>query len=283
MFRHTLTSAVLALGMTPALADGHAGHAGYALIDGGSSLIAMADIAAPSNTVTVALAKPVKAIAWRPVTGELLGFANGAMYAIDPASGKMTDLGAAFADDASIDDTAMTALDFNNKIDAVRAVSTRGDNLVYFPEGFGGGDEKAGSVRRFTSLAYAESDAMAGETPQIFANAYTNAIKGKKAESTFQYALDAKANTLVSLANNKGTLETIGKIMIDGKEADIAAAGGFDIVSPSEGTDQAYAVLQLEGAPSAGLYAVDLASASATKLADLGISGVSGFAVSSGH
>ena len=283
MLRNVLASSALALCTTPAFADGHAGNAGFALVDGGSSLITMVDIADPAEVAKVTLANPVKTIAWRPVTGELLGIANGAMYVIDPTTGDMMNLDAKFMDDAVIDDAAMTALDFNNKIDAVRAVSTDGDNLVYFPNGFGGGDEKAGSVRRFTSLAYAEGDAMAGSKPKIFANAYTNAIKGKTAESTFQYALDAETDALVSLANNKGTLETIGKVTIDGAEADMTAMGGFDIVSPSEGTDQAYAILQLEGSESAGLYTIDLASGAATMLSDLGVGGVSGFAVSTGH
>jgi len=41
------------------------------------------------------------------------------------------------------------AFDFNNAIDAVRAVSSAGDNLVYFPVGFGDNDARANSVRRF--------------------------------------------------------------------------------------------------------------------------------------
>ena len=154
--------------------------------------------------------------------------------------------------------------------------------LVYFPDGFGDGDEKAGSVRRFTSLAYAEDDAMAGSTPMVFANAYTNAINGKTAGGTFQYALDAGADTLISLDNNAGTLKTVGKLTVDGEPIDIAPMGGFDIVSPAEGEDMAYAILTMEGAENAGLYAIDLESGAATMLADLGMGGVSGFAASLG-
>lgn len=280
MFRTTATLACLSISASSAFADDHTLTSGYALIDGGKNLVVMADIAKPAKVSSVALANKVKAIAWRPVTGELLGFAGDAIYKIDPASGDMTNLGAKFKEDTAIAKDTAVAFDFNNKIDAVRAVSSAGDNLVYFPTGFGGGDEKADSVRRFTSLAYAEGDKMEGSTPRVFANAYTNAIVGKKAQGTFQYALDAETDALVSLANNAGTLETIGKVTVGGKTVDLAAKGGFDIASPTEGTDKAYAILQMEGAETAGLYSINLETAEATELADLGIGGVSGFAVS---
>lgn len=280
IFRTLITASTLALAATSANADGHAGKSGYAIAGGGKTLVVMADIAKPGEAKTFDLKSEVSAIAWRPVTGDLLGFSSGAIYKINPASGEMTNLDAKFMDDATIGDGAMVAFDFNNKIDAVRAVSSAGDNLVYFPDGFGNGSDKANSVRRFTNLAYAEGDANAGATPMVYANAYTNAINGKKASGTFQYALDAATDSLISLANNKGTLATIGKVMVDGKPVDLSGMGGFDIVSKKEGDDHAYAVLQMEGQKNAGLYAVDLKSGAATMLSDLGMGGISSFAVS---
>lgn len=56
--------------------------------------------------------------------------------------------------------------------------------------------------------------------------------------------------------------------------------GGFDILSPAEGENQAYAILELEGSGTAGLYAIDLQTGAATLLADLGMGGLVGFAVS---
>ncbi len=282
MYRVSLVSSVLALGATGALADAHAGTMGYALAGDGAQLVMMQNIAEPGNVTSVDLSTPVWAIAYRPVTGDLLGFGDGAIFTIDPATGEMTDLGANFMEGATIADGAMVAFDFNNAIDAVRAVSTGGDNLVYFPEGFGDNDERAGSVRRFTDLAYAEGDAMAGTTPMVYANAYTNAVPGAKASATFQYALDAETDALISLANNDGTLATIGKVTVDGKEVDLAPMGGFDIVSASEGDNAAYAILQMEGAESAGLYAIDLETGAATMLADLGMGGITGFAAAKG-
>lgn len=275
-----LTLATLSLA-TPALADGHMGTMGYALADDGNTLVTMADIGHADEAMTYDLDMPVRAIAYRPVTGQLLGFADGMIYEIDPMTGTQTDLGATFIDDAMISEGAV-AFDFNNAIDAVRAVGSDGANLVYFPEGFGDNDERAGSVRRFTDAFYAEGDMSEGTDPLIFANAYTNAINGMTAGSTAQFALDARANALVSLANNAGELTTVGLLTLDGEAVDVVDAGGFDIVSPAEGTDMAYAILQMDGAATAGLYMVDLESGALTAMGDLGMGGFSGFAASKG-
>ena len=281
-YRTTSIAAAAALAAGTAFADGHAGLAGYALAGDGQTLVTMASIASPGDVSTFDLSARLDAIAYRPVTGDLLGYSrDGMMYSINAMTGELTDLGANFADDATISGEAV-AMDFNNAIDAVRAVGSDGANLVYFPEGFGDGDDRAGSVLRFTDTAYAEGDANAAAKPMIYANAYTNAISGKTAGSTFQYALDAVTDSLVSLANNDGTLATIGPVTIDGAPADLVSAGGFDIVSPEEGTDMAYAILQLSGADTSGLYSIDLETAEATMLADLGMTGISGFAVSMG-
>lgn len=280
MFRFTTLTSISALLAAPVFADGHANTMGYALSADGGTLMVMDSIAAPADARTVDLSTPVRSIAWRPVTGDLVGFADGRIVTINTASGETMDQGATFMEDAMITDDAVVAFDFNNKIDAVRAVSSAGDNLVYFPTDFG--DDKANSVRRFSNLFYAEGDTSEGADPLIFANAYTNAISGVKAGDTFQYALDARANALVSLANNAGTLETIGLVTVGGAPADILPVGGFDIVSAKEGTDAAYAVLQIDGQDTAGLYAIDLMSGAATLLSDLGTADISSFAVSSG-
>lgn len=279
-FTFAATAALMMPGM--ALADGHAALMGHALAGDGSTLVVMPSLAAPGDVMSYDLDSQIDAIAYRPVTGDLLGFSSeGMIYSIDAMSGAMTDLGARFADDAMIGGVAV-AFDFNNAIDAVRAVGSDGANLVYFPDGFGDGDERANSVLRFTDTFYADGDVNAGTEPLIYANAYTNAISGQKAGSTFQYALDARTNALVSLANNAGELTTVGTVMIDGEAADLVTAGGFDIVSPEEGTDLAYAVLQLDGAETSGLYSIDLETAEATLIADLGMTGITGFAVSMG-
>lgn len=282
MLRTLTAASALALATAPAFADGHAGNSGYALAADGMTLHVMGSIAAPGEVMSFDLANEIDGIAWRPVTGELLGYTNGAIYVIDTNSGALTDVEAAYGDGAMIADGAFTAFDFNNGIDAVRAVSSAGDNLVYFPAGFGDNDERANTVIRVTDLAYAEGDANEGTTPMVFANAYTNAINGMTAESTFQYGIDAATDALISIANNAGTLETVAPITVDGEAVDLAAAGGFDIVSPEEGSDAAFAILQMEGSDTSGLYALDLETGAATALADLPMGGLRGFAVSMG-
>ena len=267
----------------PTLADHHAGATGYALTSDGKTLVIMSDMAKPDVIKSYPLNNTLSAIAYRPVTGDLLGFGDGAVYTIDTTSGKTTSLNAKFIADAGIGTNTAVGFDFNNKIDAVRAVSANGDNLVYFPVGFGGDDPKANSVRRFTTLAYAKGDTNAGTKPMIFANAYTNAINGKKAGSTFQYALDANTDSLVSLANNAGTLSTISKVKINGKSTNITNMGGFDIVSHSEGENKAYAILQVEGQDKAGLYVINLNTADASLITQLGMGSIKSFAASKTH
>jgi hypothetical protein len=281
MFNRLSSAAVAALLSTGAAhADGHANLMGYALAGDGMTLVTMPSLASPGDTMMLELSNRLDAIAYRPVTGELLGFSTeGAVYIINAMTGEMTDMQATFADDAMITGVA-TAFDFNNAIDAVRAVGSDGANLVYFPTNFG--DERANSVLRFTDIFYGDADANAGIEPLIYANAYTNAIAGMTADSTFQYALDARTNALVSLANSAGELTTVAPIMIDGAAADLVTAGGFDIVSPEEGMDMAYAILQLDDAQTSGLYSINLETAEATLLADVGMVGVSGFAISQG-
>ncbi len=278
--RISIAVAMLAVSVKTAVADDHSMTTGFALSNSGKTLTVIADLAEPQNTFKSNLPAKLDALAWRPVTSELLGFSRGKIYKVDPTSGALTDLNAAFMDDAMISKEAMVAFDFNNKIDAVRAVSSVGDNLVYFPKNFGDGDKKAGSVRRFSDLAYAPEDMNANVKPEVFANAYTNAINGKKAKDTYQYALDAETDALVSLANNKGTLNTIGAITIDGQSVNISAMGGFDIVSEAEGKNSAYAILKIEGSSNSGLYSIDLTSGAAMKMFDMGNSDYNGFAVS---
>lgn len=279
MYTRTIT-AVSALSMLggAALAQSDSADMGFALANDGMTLVSMADITSPTDVQTMDLSEALDAIAWRPVTGELLGFKNGKVVTIDTASGEMTDLEAAFNDDAMVADGSKVAFDFNNKIDAVRAVSSGEDNLVYFPKDFSA-EDKAGKVVRVTDLAYAEGDANAGADPMIYANAYTNAINGETAGSTFQYALDAETDSLVSLANNEGTLETIAEVTVDGEAVDLSNWGGFDIMSPSEGEDMAYAILQMEGAETAGFYTINLETGEATMEADLGMGGFTALAI----
>lgn len=264
-----ISAAAIAILAAPVLADGHASPAsGYGLTDDGMALVMLPGLVEAGDKVM--LDGQVDAIAYRPVTGDLMGITKtGGVVSIDPMSGALTDMSATVGDNVMVGMDAAVGFDFNNKIDAVRAVSTDGVNLVYFPMGFGDNDDRANSVLRFTDLAYAEGDTNEGATPAIYANAYTNAVNGAKQDTTAQYALDAATDSLVTLANNEGTLGTVAKITVDGAEVDLAPMGGFEIVSPEAGTNTAYAVLMMEGADMSGLYSIDLETGAATKTTDL--------------
>lgn len=278
MKKTLISAATLTILAAPAFAAGHASAAsGYGLTNGGSTLVMFPGLVEAAGSVD--LASPVDAIAYRPVTGDLLGITrDGMVYTIDTDTGALTAMDNAVAPEVMIGADAAIGFDFNNQIDAVRAVSTDGVNLVYFPMGFGDNDARANSVLRFTDLAYAEGDVNQGQTPAIFANAYTNAVNGMTATETAQYALDAATDALVTLANNAGTLATVAPISINGAPADISAMGGFDIVSGMEGENMAYAILMLEGSDTSGLYAIDLQSGAATLMADAGTGAFTGFA-----
>lgn len=271
-----ISATILATLAAPLFADAHAAKAtGMGLSADGSQLTMFPGLTEVGATLDLT-GGTLDAIAYRPVTGDVIGFSKkGGVYGIDLETGALISMDATMGDDVMMGADAAVGLDFNNAIDAVRAVSTDGVNLVYFPKDFG--DDKANSVRRFTDLAYAEGDTNVGATPQIFANAYTNAVDGAKASSTAQYALDAGTDSLVTLANNAGTLATVAPITVDGEGADITSMGGFDIVSSAEGENMAYALLTI--GDSTGIYGIDLETGAATMMADAGADGFSGFAV----
>ena len=225
------------------------------------------------------------ALAYRPVTGELYGFSNGRgvaadrVFTIDRTTGMLTDVGPAFDAGTDIGDSSTLGFDFNNAIDAARVVSRDDDNLVFFPGDFTD-PARQNTVSRFTDLFYSAGDPNEGADPMIFANAYTNAVDGRKSTAgTFQYALDAGTNSLVSLANNAGTLETIAQITMGGSVLDFSEIGGFDIVSSTEDDNLAIALLNVGDAGSmAGLYTIDLTTGEASLFGSLGEESYRGFA-----
>lgn len=149
-------TALLTLTAQTAFAAGHATMTGYGLAGDGAAIVVFNDMSAPSGAEKVALTgSTVDAIAYRPLTGDMIGFSKaGKVFTINPEKGALTDTEAKSDDAVTMADDAVVALDFNNKINAVRAVSSDGANVVYFPVEFG--DERANSVLRFTDLAYAE-------------------------------------------------------------------------------------------------------------------------------
>ena len=251
---------------------------GYTLSDGGTSLVVTPRLDLPGTAREVPLSfggasVSIDSITLRPNGRRLYGFSQDtqSVYQIDTDTGATT-LQATFPPDVEPSNAADTGIDFNNMADAARIVDTDDNNYVFFP-GDRAGDPDPARVVQVTDLFYGMGDVNEGVDPMVIANAYTNAVFPLP-DSTQQYALDAGTDTLNTLANNAGTLATVGGLGID-----FGLDGGFDILSLSEGMNEAFALLTVDGMQS--IYSIDLgtgtaslAAAAPTRFGDL-----DGFAV----
>lgn len=280
-----LATTFLGISAISATAATLSGSTGYALSNNGLDLTVIGDLAMTSERMSVRLGDRIDAISYRPVTGELYGYQAGrgqnddAVFTIDTSTGALTNTGATPVDGAGVSNRKI-GFDFNNQIDAARAVSVSDENVVFFPSDFPAA-ENAGTLRQFTDLFYAEGDANEGIDPQIFANAYTNAVDGMTASETLQYALDARTDSLVTLANNAGTLSTVAPLTLDGERLRFNNNGGFEILSDFEGDNLALALLGGGGGDST-LYTIDLTSGIATIAGDPGNGAFRSFAAQTG-
>ena len=279
------SAALAALTAVPAAAATLSGATGYGLTDS-NDLVVFDDLADLSSMRTVKLSGPkLSGLVYRPVTGDLFGYSTtgkaDGVFAVNTASGALTNTGAGFGDGVGIRPGAKIGFDFNNVLDAARVVSTKEDNLVWFPSDTASMNPNAGNVIRATDLYFADGrtnstgavtpmDANAGKDPAIFANAYTNAVDGMTATSTLQFALDANTNALVNLANNEGTLTTVATVTYMGEELDFTDQGGMEILSESEGDNTAIAALNVKGMKKSQLFSIDLMTGKATLLGDAG-------------
>lgn len=244
-------SGVLIAGAASAAPMG-TGGIGYALGDNGSTLVKFADVGMPGLgsgtplTDSTGNTVPLSALAYRPRTREFFGYRNNGdiVYNVDVSTGVVTPV-ASTADGVDVENIGF---DFNNQIDAARVVSTAEDNLVFFP------NNAPPNVARFNDLFYGMGDQNFGEDPDVFANAYTNAVPFTP--STQQFVLDANQDTLSTLANNAGTLTTIGMLAVGGTPIDFTETGGLDILSFAQGDNTAFALLTT--AAGQGIYQLAL-------------------------
>lgn len=194
------------------------------------------------------------AIDIRPATGVLFGVGvsgnNAQLYSIDLATGQATAVGSVFA---NLDNPPGTTFgfDFNPTIDRVRLVSSTNQNIVFNP------DTGAVSMPLATDLFYATGDVNEGTDPDVSNIAYDNNVGG--AMTSQQRGIDVETDSLVTVANNAGTLGTIGPL--GNQLFDAVAATGFD-VSGSTGVGYAIITRNLITAP--GLYTINLTSGLAT-------------------
>ena len=133
-----------------------------------------------------------------------------------------------------------------------RVVDTRTGGYLLNPDAANGVDR--------TDVAYAEGDVNFNAEPRIEGIAYDSNIlvaERPAGETTQQFGIDAATGSLVTVANNAGTLETVGDLALTGL---IGSELAFDI---SGDTGIGYASIQLGGGPSQ-LYTIDLVEGSAT-------------------
>lgn len=259
-------AAVLGVLATPTWSASIMDGVGFSLGGDGSTLIRIEDLTDPATSQRKPIVLPdgtllsLDALAYRPETTETFGYSDAAetVYNLDLASGVARPVisgGGMNAAGQTIETTAPTiGFDFNNQVDAARIVSVNGENLVFFPISEAEGRTTT-DINRFTDLFYEAGDPNEGRTPNIFANAYTNAVPDPS--STFQYVLDSDNDTLSFLGNNAGNLVTIGQLTVGGTPLDFGDTGGFDILSEAEGDNTAFLLLDVDG--QSGLYTFDFA------------------------
>lgn len=110
-----------------------------------------------------------------------------------------------------------------------------------------------------TDVFYPAGDPNAGEDPNISGIGYTNSFG--VATSTQQYGIDSDLGVLVTVANNAGTLGTVGSLGVSPLTNEL----GFDI---SGATGIAYASLQ--SGPNSMLHTIDLSTGAATAVGIIG-------------
>ncbi len=145
------------------------------------------------------------ALDFRDSDGLLYGLADDLrVYTLDAISGLAT----AVTDVLDVTGSNF-GFDFNTVVDKIRLVSNNDNNYVI--------DVEAGSATRFTDVAFAAGDPNAGTDPQVAGNAYIHSTAS-------QFAIDTNTDSLVTQANNAGTLTTVGSLGIP-----VGPRVGFDI------------------------------------------------------
>lgn len=232
----------------------------YAIGAGGASLIRFQSNN-PANVTVVGqfngAATFLDAIDFRPLNGQLYGYLDSAdaFYTVDLATAQLT-LVSTPAPGAVPTNTFQVGLDFNPSIDRARLITDSDQNIVFNPI--------TGTVTGATNLFYGTGDANELADPNIIDNAYSNNNAGTAI--TQQYGIDYELNSLVTIANNAGTLATVGPLGVD-----TTIYTGFDIYTHN-GVNSAYAVLTGPAANAVpGFYTINLQTGAATLVGSLGV------------
>ena len=198
------------------------------------------------------------AMDYQPASGNVLLLGSQSnVYRLNSTSG--SDFSATLLNtlDPTLVGTSM-AFDFNPAFMSgafARIITDTNDNRV-----IGGADGQYLSPVEKTDVFFAAGDPNEGVDPNIAGIAYDNSIPG--ATSTQQYGIDATLGVLTTVANNAGTLETIGSLGLSGN---ITNELGFDISGTS-----GMALASIQTGPNSQLYSVDLGTGMATALGQIG-------------
>ena len=162
-----------------------------------------------NNLVTFDSSNPGSFISNVAITGTTAAFlaldvrdSNGLLYGLGDdltiyTINQFSGLAAAVGGPLAITGTNF-GFDFNTAVDAIRVVSNNGSNYTINPN--------TGTLNgTFTPVAFAAGDPNAGFVPNVTANGY---IHG----SPSQFAISTSRDSLVTQANNAGTLNTVGSL-----------------------------------------------------------------------
>jgi hypothetical protein len=264
-------SGMLAVAAAAAMAATQAGAAtiGYALGNGGNSLVRF-DVTNVAGATATALTIRLDAIDFRPATGQLFGYSSAAdaYYTIDPVTGTVAAVPVGAGQTVATTNGDNVDIDWNPTIDRMRTVGSNDENIVFNPN--------TGGAAAQTPLFYAAGDVNEGVDPLVAGNAYTNNFAG--AASTQQYVLDYGTNSIATLANNAGTLATLGPLTFNGSTYDFSADMGFDILTA--GSDNLFYALLTNGGLTS-LFAINIATRELTSLGQFAnnLGAISGLAI----
>ena len=194
----------------------------------------------------------------RPATGQLIGIGlrggEGRVYRIDQMTGVATQIGTTPFATGLPGDGAWT-VDFNPTVDRIRVVHSSGLNLRVNPNN----GARADAPTNDTAIA-------AGTT--IAAGAYDRTVA--TATTTTLYGLDAGTDRLVTIGGLNSTPSPNGGSIVDVGPLGVDATGliGFDIAPSPNPLGRAFAALQVGSTN--GIYAVDLATGTASSIGAIG-------------
>jgi len=196
---------------------------------------------------------------------------QGQLYTADPASGKLTPVGAGAGNNQGPALKGQTVgVDFNPVADRIRVVTASGQNWRLHPDTGAWVDADAAKegVQGDGALAYAADDTHAASTPMVGAAAYTYNKDNDKL--TTNYAIDLVGVRLVMqgsreggapvVSPNTGKLRTVGALGVS-RVKEVA----FDIADMNNA-----ALAALGDGRRTRLYQVDLRTGSASLLGTVG-------------